>query len=120
MSLFRCGRFPSGEWPIRTSAGIVWFRDGQAEVDADSGLAAALREVPAVFGIIEDGVTEPPTEPPTEPSTETPTGTPEVPERPAQSAVKAAWVDYAVACGADPGEAEALTKPELIERYGSQ
>ncbi|MFB7029669.1 MULTISPECIES: hypothetical protein [unclassified Streptomyces] len=39
-------------------------------------------------------------------------------ERPAKSAVKAAWVDYAVAQGADPDEAEAATKDDLIEAYG--
>lgn len=30
------------------------------------------------------------------------------------------WVDYAVSRGADPGEAESLTKVDLIELYGSE
>lgn len=38
--------------------------------------------------------------------------------RPAQSANKAAWVDYAVSQGADRGEAEESTKAELIDEYG--
>ena len=42
-----------------------------------------------------------------------------VTERPAQSASKAAWVGWAVHLGADPDEAEALTKADLIDRYGS-
>lgn len=37
---------------------------------------------------------------------------------PAQSAAKAEWVDYAVSQGVAPGEAEALTKAELVEQYG--
>jgi len=39
-------------------------------------------------------------------------------ERPLQVAVKSAWVDYAVAQGADPAAAEAMTKQELVEQYG--
>lgn len=37
---------------------------------------------------------------------------------PAASANKPAWVDYAVERGATRDEAEALTKAELVERYG--
>lgn len=40
-----------------------------------------------------------------------------VPEAPARSAVKADWVAYAVALGADPAEAEGMTKADLIEAY---
>jgi Lsr2 len=54
MAKFACGRFPDGVVPIRTVAGIVDFHDGLAEVD-DSEVAAALREVPSVFQITEDG-----------------------------------------------------------------
>lgn len=39
-------------------------------------------------------------------------------ELPAQVAPKAAWVDYAVAQGADRGQADAMTKQELIATYG--
>lgn len=39
-------------------------------------------------------------------------------EAPAQSANKAAWVDYAVTQGAERDAAEALTKTELVETYG--
>ena len=41
------------------------------------------------------------------------------PTAPTQSANKSAWVDHAVAQGADPAEAEGSTKAELIEKYGS-
>ena len=47
------------------------------------------------------------------------TGEQEEPVRPKDSAVKAEWVAYAVqAHGADPEEAEGLTKADLIELYG--
>jgi len=50
---FTCSRFPDGEVPIRTTAGVVMFRDGAADVD-DPDTAKALLEVPAVFGIAKD------------------------------------------------------------------
>jgi hypothetical protein len=40
------------------------------------------------------------------------------PIRPAQSAVKADWIDYAVAHGADRQQAEAMTKDDLVQKYG--
>jgi hypothetical protein len=40
-------------------------------------------------------------------------------EPPAQSANKGAWVDYAVSQGAEPDAAEAMTKADLVETYGS-
>lgn len=39
------------------------------------------------------------------------------PVKPKQAEGKDAWVDYAVANGVDPGEAEGLTKAELIELF---
>lgn len=53
MAVFRCERFPEGEVPVRTAAGLVWFTDGRADV-TDPEVAAALREVPEEFGITED------------------------------------------------------------------
>jgi hypothetical protein len=41
------------------------------------------------------------------------------PERPARAERKSAWVDYGVAQGDERAELEALTKDELVERYGS-
>lgn len=38
--------------------------------------------------------------------------------RPAQSASKDEWVGWAVACGASPDDAAAMTKTDLIDRYG--
>jgi len=37
---------------------------------------------------------------------------------PARNAAKGAWIDYAVALGADPTLAELSTKSDLIEIYG--
>ena len=37
---------------------------------------------------------------------------------PAKTAPKADWVAFAVSKGADPAEAEALTKPDLVDLYG--
>jgi hypothetical protein len=49
---------------------------------------------------------------------EQPTPQPEQ-EPPAKTASKAAWVDYAVdARAADRTEAEAMTKADLVDRYG--
>lgn len=39
---------------------------------------------------------------------------------PSKSDNKAAWVDHAVAQGADPDEAESLTKAELQEQFGKE
>jgi hypothetical protein len=39
-------------------------------------------------------------------------------ERPAQAAAKAEWVGWAVAQGANPDDAEGMTKADLIDRYG--
>lgn len=52
---------------------------------------------------------------------ETPDGEDDAAEgsAPPKAAAKDAWVDYAVASGADRAEAEGLTKVELIERYGA-
>lgn len=38
--------------------------------------------------------------------------------KPAQNAPKAEWVGFAVSQGADPEDAEALTKADLVEKYG--
>lgn len=53
MTVFRCERFPRGVAHIRTAGGtVVDFIDGHAEVD-DPDLAQALREVPAVYRVVE-------------------------------------------------------------------
>lgn len=112
MAGFRCERFPDGEVPIRTTAGLVWFRAGRAEVD-DGDLVEALREVPPVFGIVEEGGA---------PERD---GDAEVDEEPAAAgrpsvrAPKADWVAYAEqAHGIPAAEAEEMTKAELIETFG--
>jgi hypothetical protein len=51
---------------------------------------------------------------------ERPDGVPNLPEsRPNVNAVKAEWVGWAVKQGLEPDEAEALTKTDLIERFGA-
>lgn len=45
----------------------------------------------------------------------------EPPARPATSAAKAEWVGYAVRVGGmTPDDAEAMTKADLIERFGKE
>lgn len=43
---------------------------------------------------------------------------PDVANRPARSATKEAWIDWAVECGADRADAKSMTKQDLIEVYG--
>ena len=45
---------------------------------------------------------------------------PNTAERPARSAVKSEWVDWAVKCGADRDEAEGMTKQDLVDIYGGE
>lgn len=40
--------------------------------------------------------------------------------RPAKTAAKGEWVDYAVAQGADRAAVEGMTKAELVDRYGGE
>jgi hypothetical protein len=45
-------------------------------------------------------------------------GAPAAPtEAPKASASKQAWVEWAVACGADPEEASGMTRADLTEKY---
>lgn len=39
--------------------------------------------------------------------------------QPAKNAAKAEWVGWAVVCGADPEEADGMTKADLIETFGT-
>jgi hypothetical protein len=69
----------------------------------------------------------PPTVPPDEPAGPAEVREPAQPlssldenkdKAPARNATTDAWVHYAVSKGADPDDAEALTRDELIDRYG--
>lgn len=42
------------------------------------------------------------------------------PHKPAENALKADWVGWAVHNGADPEEAAAMTKQDLIDAYGGK
>ena len=70
-------------------------------------------ELEALKGSSEEGATEqvaPEPEPQPESESE--------PEAPKDYATKGEWVDYAITQGAERGEAESLTKQELIDLYG--
>ncbi|MCG6499458.1 hypothetical protein [Kitasatospora sp. A2-31] len=56
------------------------------------------------------------------PYVEAPTeGVPSLPDKPpAKTDPKATWVGWAVANGADPDEADGMTKGDLIEAYGAE
>lgn len=100
-------RFPLSPTPIRTSLGIVEFVDQTADVD-DAELAAALREVPAVFGIVEHGAA---------PTGDAMDGDVEAP--PSVRAPKAVWVAYASRVHNIPAEeADSMNKADLIKAYG--
>jgi hypothetical protein len=101
MTTFRCARFPDGEVPIRTAAGLVVFIDGQAEVDG-LALADALRDLPSCFEIFE----------------ETPEDWRPLQVRPGRAAPKAAWVAWAVHNGMAEADAEGLTVKQLISQFG--
>jgi hypothetical protein len=49
-----------------------------------------------------------------------PPATAAVPEPPAVNEPKAAWVDYAVTRGEDRGKAEAMSKEQLVGKFGKR
>ncbi|WUI02104.1 hypothetical protein OHR68_09940 [Spirillospora sp. NBC_00431] len=103
-------RFPWSPVQIRTRAGLVDFVDHAFETD-DEGLAAALREVPHVFGIVEEGEQSEQDDDPGEL------------ERPSVRAAKADWVAFAVSHSDESKrlseeDAAAMTKADLVELYG--
>lgn len=81
-------------------------RPGQI-VDLAASEARAL--VAAGYATHAEDTPQPPTPQP-EPTQEA--------EPPNRADPKSAWVDYAVALGADRDDAENLSKSELIEKYG--
>ena len=87
----------------------------------DEAVRANLAAVGAEHGMsVENGRLVDPSAPEPEPESESePVPEPEESARPAQADNKAAWVDWAVSQGVDREEAEAFTKAELIELYGS-
>lgn len=86
----------------------------QQKRSAAAKKAAETRAANAESGVVprEEQVDAAP-EPEAEPEPDEESGPPKHAE------LKPAWVDYAVSQGADREEAEALTKPELIEMYGA-
>lgn len=131
MGTFHCARFPDGTAHIRTTAGtLVEFRDGHADVEDDE-LAAALLDVPKVFGISRTDIDPPgpqaerPASPVLDPAERSsPDGTPVVEfGTPSQADVdeQTAQGDPSVADGelAPVGELPPITsrstKPELVE-----
>lgn len=101
-------RFPWSPVQIRTRLGLVDFVAHVVEVD-DEDLADALREVPEVFGIVED---EPADDGQGHEQGDGPAGPP------AKNASTEAWAEYAITRGAAPGDIEGMSRNQLIERYG--
>lgn len=83
----------------------VKFRDGKAEVDS-----AYLLDWFRRHGYTVEGDTQQPTQGP-EPESA-------ADQAPNRSDPKDAWVEHAVRQGADRGEAEGLSKTDLVELYG--
>jgi hypothetical protein len=92
---------------------------------SDEAVRANLAAVGAEHGmVVEDGRLVDPSAPYLEPEEELEVeeeeAEPEPSGRPAQADNKAAWVDWAVSQGVDRDDAEAYTKADLIELYGSE
>lgn len=102
------GRADGTDWPPPGSVLEVEDREG-AELCA-AGLAEPVAEV-------EEPAETP--EQPLETRTETRTGGPAEVQQPNVNAPKADWVAYAVSLGVNASEADALTKQQLVGRYGS-
>ena len=83
--------------------------DGQAGA---AGIAAAEDPATGEGSSVEEGSAALPTRLPEE-------GEEVAVKQPAKSAGKGQWVEFAVSQGADREEAEAQTKDQLIEQYGS-
>lgn len=79
--------------------------------------AAAADTAAAEPGDDAGAATGEPGEPEAEPAV---AATGEPPAAPVPSAPKQAWIDYAVAQGADPATAAAMTKADLMSRYGGR
>jgi hypothetical protein len=72
--------------------------------------AAAAPVIPEQAAAVPEGIPEPAAAVPV--PAETPA--------PGPADLKAAWVDYAVSQGTDRGQAEAMTKADLMSRYGGR
>lgn len=89
---------------VRSSGPHVAERVQPADGSEDAQRLAALAGDPSSGWRVED-----------EPE---PAGKPTGSGRPPQAADKAAWVAYAVSCGAGEVAADLMTKAQLIDRYG--
>jgi hypothetical protein len=99
---------------VLTSVGAVRFMDDMPSDDEQRAMAAELPEDP-------DPSTPPAGLPPAYPPNQTgDPGASTDPERPANSATKPEWVEYAVSRGMDRTSAERLSKDALINRYPSK
>lgn len=112
---FRCTTYPNLVVPA--PGGAVRFRDGVGSVHRRHQAEHLIRHG-AAFGIElisapgDGGGTSDPAPPSAGAAAAAPAA------RPTRAAAKPAWVTWAVHCGAHPDEAGALTKAELIARYG--
>ncbi|WP_280410694.1 hypothetical protein [Nocardia asiatica] len=86
----------SGEGNVNPGAGVGGGESGQTPPDSDAAGATPQATGDGDLGNNSDE-----------------------PARPAQTGAKALWVDYAVARGMEREEAEAMTRAELIEKFGN-
>ncbi|MEU4332335.1 hypothetical protein [Nonomuraea dietziae] len=121
MPTFTSGRYP--QLQVNTNHGTVRFVEGRAEATDEQ--ASVLRAMDAEYQLVEENAEEAEahgTAPSTPQQQEVPAPEPEPEvvdevsaERPAKSAPKQAWIDWAVANGMSADQAEDLTKDQLIE-----
>lgn len=111
--VYECRRYP--QLQVGSRADGLRFTDGRYETD-DAGQAAALDALPASYGV---ALVAAPKDQRGDAGGEGGSGSgPEAIERPARSAKKAAWVEYARQVDSDTAGLDSLTKDELIELYG--
>lgn len=111
--VYSCSRYPQLQVGPR-SAGLR-FTDGRFETD-DEAQAAVLDRLPPEYGV---ALVATPKNQRGDAGGEGERGGPDDIERPARSALKATWVDYARQVDPDAADLDSLTKDELIEMYGS-
>ncbi|QDK01113.1 head-tail connector protein [Mycobacterium phage Purky] len=115
-----CARDQGGRVHHRYYGEIIeWLPADQAKHLLELGMVEKLGAAPEPEVVDDDELDQPAEdvdaddEPDAEPEPERTDG-----GMPLRAAPKADWVKYAVTKGADPVEAEALNKTELIELYG--
>jgi hypothetical protein len=100
--------------PAQTAAGPVPPPEPDPEPEPEPDRETVFRDD------VEKAVEQLPSVPEPEPAADVPPDPEPAPEPPAPSDPKPAWIDYAVIRGADRGIATAMTKADLMSRYGGR